>query len=382
MLSGQEFEHYERHLVLPEIGLEGQLRLRQARVAVVGAGGLGCPIVQYLVAAGVGYVRLIDDDRVCPSNLQRQILFTYDDVGHGKATAAARRMAHLNPWVKVDPVDARLSVANWNQLLADVDVVLDGTDNFKAKYLLSDACVLLKRPLVYGAVHKFWGQCALFSSDREDGLNYRDLFPAPPPAALAPNCAEAGVLGVLPGLIGVLQASLCLQRILGEDNADRLLGIDLQDLSFINLAIRRDIHNVARRGIYPALTDADPVALCGVNERDRHEVTAGDAFERIAMAPHCFLIDVRETSERIVLNAGGTHVPLASLKDKLTSFGSDPELYFYCASGKRSTEAATLARRMGFSRAWSIQGGAMAILKQSASRETGKAVTGSSEVDA
>lgn len=237
-------ERYSRHLRLPQVGMEGQEKLARARVLVVGAGGLGSPAAFYLAAAGVGFLRLVDDDVVDRSNLQRQILHTDDRIGMAKVESAAQSLRALNPTIAVETVQARVSADNVETLLQDVDVVLDGADNFPTRYLLSDACVRLGKPLVYGAVHRFEGQVSVFDAGRRRGLApcYRCLFPQPPSAADAPNCAEAGVLGVLPGLIGLLQATETLKLLIGigEPLTGRLLQFDALGLRFRETGLRPD----------------------------------------------------------------------------------------------------------------------------------------------
>jgi molybdopterin/thiamine biosynthesis adenylyltransferase/rhodanese-related sulfurtransferase len=237
-------ERYSRHLRLPQVGLEGQRRLEQCRMLLIGAGGLGSPAALYLAAAGVGFLRLVDDDRVDRSNLQRQVLHGEADIGVPKVESGAATLRELNPRTKVDGVQARVGADNVEALIADVDVVIDGSDNFPTRYLLNDACVRLRKPLVYGAVHRFEGQASVFDAGRHRGELpcYRCLFPAPPSAAEAPNCAEAGVLGVLPGIIGLLQATEALKLVLGigESLAGRLLHFDALGLRFRETRLRAD----------------------------------------------------------------------------------------------------------------------------------------------
>ncbi|KAB7771930.1 molybdopterin-synthase adenylyltransferase MoeB [Xanthomonas maliensis] len=238
------FERYARHLRLPQVGIEGQRRLEQARVLLVGAGGLGSPAAFYLAAAGVGHLRLADDDVVDRSNLQRQILHTEDSIGHAKVQSASQRLGALNPRVQVESVQARVTAANVQALLQDVDVVVDGADNFAARYLLNDACVQLGKPLVYGAVQQFEGQLSVFDAGRRRGQApcYRCLFPEPPPPEFAPNCADAGVLGVLPGVIGLLQATEAVKLLLdiGDSLAGRLLSFDALAMRFRDIRLPVD----------------------------------------------------------------------------------------------------------------------------------------------
>jgi len=237
-------ERYSRHLRLPQVGLEGQRKLEQARMLLVGAGGLGSPAAFYLAAAGVGFLRLADDDVVDRSNLQRQILHTEARIGEAKTDSAIAALQALNPRTKIEGVRARVSADNVEALLADVDVVIDGSDNFPTRYLLNDACVQLRKPLVYGAVHRFEGQASVFDAGRRRGVApcYRCLFPEPPSAAEAPNCAEAGVLGVLPGIIGLLQATEALKLVLGigESLAGRLLHFDALAMRFRETRLAAD----------------------------------------------------------------------------------------------------------------------------------------------
>ncbi|WAT13573.1 molybdopterin-synthase adenylyltransferase MoeB [Xanthomonas fragariae] len=264
----QDFlERYSRHLHLPQVGLEGQQRLARSRVLLIGAGGLGSPAAFYLAAAGVGHLRLADDDVVDRSNLQRQILHTEDSVGSAKVKSAEQRIAALNPRVQIDAVQARVNASNIEALLQDVDVVVDGADNFPARYLLNDACVKLGKPLVYGAVQQFEGQLSVFDAGRNRGRApcYRCLFPEPPPPEFAPSCAEAGVLGVLPGVIGLLQATEALKLLLGigDSLAGRLLSFDALAMRFREIRLPPDPQcPVCAPGVaFPGY--ADYAALCG-----------------------------------------------------------------------------------------------------------------------
>lgn len=244
LLDDDSRERYSRHLLLPEFGEAGQLALARGRVTVIGAGGLGSPALCYLAAAGVGHLRVVDFDRVDRSNLQRQILHRDDGVGEAKVASAARALAALNPRIRIEPIDARVELANVEALVGDVDVVLDGSDNFAARYLINDACVKHGKPLVYGAVHRFEGQVGVFWPARPGagGPCYRCLFPLPPPPEAAPNCAEAGVLGVVPGLVGLLQANEVIKLLtgLGEPLVGRLLGVDALGARFREVRLPRD----------------------------------------------------------------------------------------------------------------------------------------------
>lgn len=381
-LSLDAKRRYARHLTLPEVGAEGQVRLAATSVLVVGAGGLGSPVALYLAAAGVGRLGLVDADRVELSNLQRQVLYGDATLGARKVTAAAARLADLNPLVRIEPHDLRLTSHNAREVLAGYDVVVDGTDNFPTRYLLNDACVQLGKPLVYGSIFRFEGQVTVFDARR--GPCYRCLFPAPPPPELAPSCAEGGVLGVLPGLVGTLQASEAIKLALGigEPLVGRLLTVDALTCRFLELRVRKSAECPAC-GERPTLTElVDYEAFCGVPAADREpaaEPEPGVDREPAAApgatlpdgpelwpreaAPHVragrvVLVDVREPFEWDVAHlAGATLIPLGELRQRVGELPRDRPLLVYCHHGQRSRSAVTMLRAAGFERAYNLTGG-------------------------
>lgn len=362
-LSHEELIRYSRHLVLPAIGLEGQQRLKAARVLVVGAGGLGSPAALYLAAAGVGTLGLVDWDVVDRSNLQRQILHGTDMIGRSKLDSARARIADLNPHVQLETIAARLTSANALDILRDWDVVLDGSDNFPTRYLVNDACVLLGRPNVYGAVLRFEGQVSVF--DARQGPCYRCLFREPPPPALVPSCAEGGVLGVLPGIIGSLQALEAIKLVTGagESLVGRLLLFDGLKLQFREIALTKDPdcavcgpHPTVRRLIdYEAFCGAGAAGGGVMNGRDVGPVALRDERRR---NPDLLLLDVREPFEWDIAHIDGARlIPLGQLPARLGELGGHADIVAYCHHGVRSLQAVEVLRAAGFSKVRSLDGG-------------------------
>ncbi|MFL6351536.1 MAG: molybdopterin-synthase adenylyltransferase MoeB [Bryobacteraceae bacterium] len=367
VLSNEELARYSRHLILPEVGMEGQLKLKQSRVALIGAGGLGAPLGLYLAAAGVGRIGLVDFDVVDASNLQRQVIHGTKDIGRKKLDSAADRMLDINPNLKIDKFDTGLTSENALEILKDYDVVIDGTDNFPTRYLVNDACVLLKKPNVYGSIFRFEGQASVFAY--EDGPCYRCLYPEPPPPGLVPSCAEGGVLGILPGMIGVIQATEAVKIILGigETLKSRLLLYDALNMSFQELKLRRD-RKCPVCGDHPTVTKLiDYQEFCGVRPPtsqpappdgliDVTEVKAkldrGDPFT---------LIDVREPYEyQIARIPGAQLIPLGDLPKRLNELDRDAEIVAHCRSGARSQKAVDLLKQNGFQKARNMTGGILA----------------------
>lgn len=354
-LTRDELLRYSRHLLLPDVALDGQQRIRAARVLLVGAGGLGSPAALYLAAAGVGTLGLVDFDVVDLSNLQRQVLHGTSDVGRKKIDSARDRIADLNPHVHVETHDTRLTSANALAILGGYDVIVDGTDNFATRYLVNDACVMLGKPNVYGSIFRFEGQASVFSTP--DGPCYRCLFPQPPPHGLVPSCAEGGVLGVLPGLIGTIQATETLKLILGAGDslAGRLLLVDTLGMRFHTVRVPRDPACPAcgTREI-TALIDYDE--FCGTpggvepaGEADVAEMTPAELARRLTANATFDLIDVREPYEwEIARLPGARLVPLGELAGAMASLDSARDLVVYCRTGKRSAEAARQLRAAGF----------------------------------
>jgi adenylyltransferase/sulfurtransferase len=373
-LSQDEVTRYSRHLIMPEVGVEGQRKLKAARVLCVGAGGLGSPSSLYLAAAGVGTLGLIDFDVVDVSNLQRQILYGTGDIGKPKLAAASARLTSLNPGTKVVSHETALTVGNALDIFKDYDLVVDGADNFPTRYLVNDACVLTGIPNVYGSIFRFDGQASVFAT--KGGPCYRCLYPEPPPPGLVPSCAEGGVLGVLPGLIGTIQATEAIKLILGtgETLAGRLLLFDALAMSFRTLKLKRDpncvicgdhptqktlINYEQFCGIMPAARGAGAPALAPEFETSVEELKA-----RLDRHDNVWLLDVREPREwEICRIPGATLIPLGDLPKRLAEVpqGPDaPDIVIHCKSGVRSAKATNILRENGFSRVQNLKGGILA----------------------
>ncbi|HEU5170237.1 MAG TPA: molybdopterin-synthase adenylyltransferase MoeB [Gemmatimonadales bacterium] len=358
-LSSEELLRYARHLSLPAVGRAGQERLKGARVLLVGAGGLGSPAALYLAAAGIGTIGLVDHDRVDVTNLQRQILHGTASVGRAKVDSGRDRLADLNPLVGIEPHDARLSAANAAAIVAGYDLVVDGSDNFPTRYLLSDVCVWLGKPLVYGSIFRFEGQVSLFHAAR--GPCYRCLYAEPPPPELVPTCAEGGVLGVLPGIIGSIQALEAIKWILGagESLVGRLLVFDALRLSFRELGLRKD-PDCPVCGQRPTITEPiDYEAFCGVGTRtDDGEVDPPSLAGQLVKGAETLVLDVREPWEWEIARIEGSRlVPLGELADRLAELDARREIVTVCHHGTRSIQARDLLRAAGFAQVRSLAGG-------------------------
>lgn len=364
MLSPQELARYARHLALPDFDEASQARLKAACVLVIGAGGLGCPALQYLAAAGVGHIRLVDPDRVELSNLQRQTLYTVADIGRPKAEAAAERLRVFNPLVEIEPLQTAFTSETAFGLLDGCDLVLDGSDNFATRYVVNDACVLAGLPLVFGSVFRYEGQAAVFNASRPDGSrgpNYRDLFPQPPLAGTVPDCAEGGVLGVLPGIVGSVMALEAIKLLagLGETLDGRLWSFDALRFTATTVRVARDPANPLT-GDRPSQTGLiDYEAFCGlpaaipalsVSELAHWQVRGVD-FQ---------LIDVREPHEHARANLGGRLIPLAEIASRAGEIDPQSRVVVHCQSGKRSAAAVQTLRDLGFSQVWNLEGGLVA----------------------
>jgi molybdopterin/thiamine biosynthesis adenylyltransferase/rhodanese-related sulfurtransferase len=363
-LSQQELLRYSRHLILPNVELEGQRRLKAARVLIVGAGGLGSPVALYLAAAGVGTLGLVDFDAVDVTNLQRQLLHGTKDVGRPKLLSAQERIRDVNPHVHVEPYETRLTSANALEILRDYDLVVDGTDNFATRYLTNDACVLLGKPNVYGSIFRFEGQASVFAT--ADGPCYRCLFPEPPPPGLVPSCAEGGVLGVLPGMIGTIQAAEALKLILGVGGTlvGRLLLVNALTMEFRTVRLRKDPTCPAcgTRTI-TGLIDYDE--YCGTPGGEVHydrngitEITPRELAEQIRAGADVDLIDVREPGEWEVARLPGARLlPLGQLPASMATLDSAREIVVMCRSGQRSASAARQLQAAGFRKVKNLAGG-------------------------
>jgi len=363
--STEELRRYSRHLLLPEVGVAGQRKLRRAKVLLIGAGGLGAPASLYLAAAGVGELGLVDFDAVDLSNLQRQVLYTTQDVGRPKLVAAKERIEALNPGTRVVTHEQRLSSENALEILKPYDIVVDGTDNFPTRYLVNDAAVLLHKPSVYGSVYRFEGQVSVF--DARHGPCYRCLYPEPPPPDLVPSCAEAGVLGVLPGLIGLLQATETVKLILGQGEPliGRLLLFDALGLTFRELKVRKNPHCVlcsphaTQKGLidYPAFCGVPAPGAATADDHVPH-VEPEALRDELASAEPPFLVDVREPGEWTIAHLPGAHlIPKRELPDRVDELTRASKLVLYCRSGVRSAEAARFLLDLGFANVRSLHGG-------------------------
>jgi molybdopterin/thiamine biosynthesis adenylyltransferase/rhodanese-related sulfurtransferase len=364
ILSPAELLRYSRHLTLPTVGTEGQRRLKAARVLIVGAGGLGSPTALYLAAAGIGTLGLVDFDVVDVTNLQRQILHGTRDEGRPKLDSARDRLQDINPHVRLETHETRLTSSNALEILGQYDIIVDGTDNFATRYLTNDACVLLGKPNVYGSIFRFDGQASVFATT--DGPCYRCLYPTPPPPGMVPSCAEGGVFGVLPGLVGTIQATETLKLVLGigETLAGRLLMIDALSMEFRSVRIRRDpLCPACGTHAITELIDYDE--FCGTrgeapmaDANEVPEITPVELSERLQRADDFDLIDVREPYELQIASIPGARlIPLGSLEDALESLDKSREIVVMCRSGKRSATAVRQMKAAGFEHATNLAGG-------------------------
>jgi adenylyltransferase/sulfurtransferase len=369
-LSNDEILRYSRHLIIPDVALGGQRKLKAARVLLIGAGGLGSPLALYLSAAGVGTLGLVDFDVVDVTNLQRQVLHGTKDVGRPKLESARDRILDVNPYVHVEPYETRLTSHNALDIIRDYDVVVDGTDNFATRYLTNDACVILGKPNVYGSIYRFDGQASVFAT--ADGPCYRCLYPEPPPPGLVPSCAEGGVLGVLPGLIGTIQATETIKLILGigDTLAGRLLLVNALEMSFRTVKLRRDPDCPACGGEagerkIRELIDYDE--FCGVTDvilseakdlASVPELTPTQLAARLERNDEFDLIDVREPHEwEIARIPRARLIPLGTFAESLASFDSARDIVVHCRSGARSAKAVKQLQAAGFKRVWNLAGG-------------------------
>ena len=367
-LSKEEITRYSRHLIMPEVGMDGQLKLKQAKVLCIGTGGLGAPLGLYLAAAGVGRIGLVDFDKVDLSNLQRQILFDTNDIGRPKIEAATNRLRNLNPDIQIDNFETRLTSENALDILKDYDIVVDGTDNFPTRYLVNDACVILGKPNVYGSIFRFEGQITIFGYP--GGPCYRCLYPEPPPPGLVPSCAEGGVLGVLPGIVGAIQAAETLKLIIGkgEPLVGRLLLFDALAMRFRELKLRKNPECPVCGG-HPTITKLiDYEEFCGIRGEESAspaqtsvpEIAPRELKARLDRGDDLFILDVREPHEFQICNLGGHLIPLGELSRRVNELDSSREIVAHCRSGKRSAEAVEFLRSAGFRKVLNLKGGILA----------------------
>jgi molybdopterin/thiamine biosynthesis adenylyltransferase/rhodanese-related sulfurtransferase len=343
MFNNEEIKRYNRHIILSEIGMEGQEKLKQAKVLAIGAGGLGCPILQYLAAAGVGTIGIVDDDKVDESNLQRQVLFTVQDIGKSKAETAKEKLLALNPHLKIEVYPFRLSSENALDIFGKYDIIVDGTDNFPTRYLVNDACVIADKPLVFGSIFKFEGQASVFNY--ENGPTYRCLYPEPPGPGEVPNCSEIGVLGVLPGLIGTIQANEVLKIILGigEVLSGKLLTLDA--LSMTTHLLRFKAQESSKQ--ITKLIDYED--FCGLSE----PLIEGDAIsvetlnEWLQQGKEVQVIDVREPHEFKICNIGADLIPMSSITEGIAKIATDKPVVVMCHHGSRSQSVINFLQEEG-----------------------------------
>jgi sulfur-carrier protein adenylyltransferase/sulfurtransferase len=368
-LTIDELARYSRHLILPEVGEDGQRRLKAAKILCVGTGGLGSPLAFYLAAAGVGTMGLVDFDVVDASNLQRQIIHSTADIGRKKLDSAAEKLSALNPTMNIVKHETMLSSANALEILKDYDIVADGTDNFPTRYLVNDACVLLRKPNVYGSIFRFEGQASVFAT--EQGPCYRCLYPEPPPPGLVPSCAEGGVLGILPGLVGVIQATEVIKLILGagEPLIGRLLLVDSLAMRFRELKLRKN-PECPVCGPNPKVTKLiDYDQFCGIVPAAKEEtkvkngvaqITPVELKRRIDAGEDVFILDVREPFEYQIANIGGKLIPQNDVPQRLAEIDREREIVVQCKSGGRSQRIAEFLVQNGYSKVTNLAGGILA----------------------
>ena len=368
-LNNDEIARYSRHLILPEVGLEGQKKLKAAKVLCVGTGGLGSPLAFYLAAAGIGTLGLVDYDLVDRSYLQRQIIHSTKDVGRPKIDSAAEKLLALNPHINIVKHETMLTSANAMEIIKDYDIVADGTDNFPTRYLVNDACVLLNKPNAYGSIFRFEGQASVFAT--ETGPCYRCLYPEPPPPGLVPSCAEGGVLGILPGLVGVIQATEVIKLILGkgEPLIGRLLLVDALSMRFRELKLRKN-PECPVCGTHPTVTKLiDYEQFCGImpeTPQDKNmkngipQLSVKEYKSRIDRGDDLFLLDVREPYEYKIAQIGGTLIPQNDVPNRLAEIPRDKEIVVQCRSGARSQRIAELLKQQGYTQVVNLAGGILA----------------------
>ena len=363
-LSSDEYLRYSRHLLIPDVGLQGQLKLKQAAVLIIGAGGLGSPVALYLAAAGVGRIGIADSDVVDTSNLQRQVLHGSAELGQPKVESARRRMLDLNPYITVDIYPEPFTAANARQIAAPYDVIVDCSDNFPTRYLSNDLCVLTGKANIYGAIYRFDGQASVF--DARHGPCYRCLFPEPPPPGLVPSCSDGGVLGVLPGVIGALQAAETIKVLLGigETLVGRLLLVNALEMSFELIKLRKN-PQCKVCGTKPTVTDLiDYEAFCGIPGREHppaeegHALSASELAAKLQRGDGLVLVDVREPHELDISQLPGARlIPLGELPTRMGELDEGSEIVLFCRTGSRSERALAMLRGAGFNRARHLAGG-------------------------
>ena len=366
-LSKEEIGRYSRHLIMPEVGMEGQLKLKNAKVLLIGTGGLGAPVAMYLAAAGVGKLGIVDFDTVDVSNLQRQVIHGTKDVGKKKVDSAEETMKDINPFIEIVKYEEPLTSANALEILKDYDIIADGTDNFPTRFLVNDACVLLGKPNVYASIFRFEGQATVFCKD--EGPCYRCLYPEPPPPGLVPSCAEGGVLGILPGVVGLIQATEVIKLILGEGQPlqGRLMLYDALAMKFRELKIRRNPECQGKCSVVKELIDYQQ--FCGVPHEEAPlpapvsstDITAVEVKQLIDAGANFTLIDVREVHEYQICKIDKAQlIPLGELPRRLHELDKEADLVIHCKMGGRSAKACDLLRASGFTKVRNMTGGILA----------------------
>src|SRR6266704_2094768 len=365
-LSNDEILRYSRHLIMPEVGMEGQQKLKAAKVLCIGAGGLGSPLALYLTAAGVGTLGIVDFDVVDYTNLQRQIIHTTADVGRKKLDSATEKLKAINPFLNVRTFETKLTSENALEIFADFDIIADGTDNFPTRYLVNDACVLTGKPNIYGSIFRFEGQASVFAT--KEGPCYRCLYPEPPPPGLVPSCAEGGVLGILPGLVGIMQATEAIKLILGkgEPLIGRLLLVDALGMKFRELKLRKN-PDCPVCGKHPSITKLiDYNEFCGIRGEEKPmevgvpEIQVEELKRRLDSGEDVFVLDVREPHEYQICNINGYLIPLGDLPKRVHELDSSREIVAHCRSGARSAKAVDFLRQAGFKKVHNLAGGILA----------------------
>lgn len=373
LFTREELARYNRHIIIPGFGMEAQRKLKNARVLVIGSGGLGSPVLLYLAAAGVGTLGIVDFDVVDDSNLQRQVLFGVESVGKPKVEAASQRLKALNPHLNIRLHNTHINSSNALDIIRDYDVVADGTDNFPTRYLVNDACVLLGKPNVYASIFQFDGQVSVFNqadANGNRGPNYRDLYPTPPPPGLVPSCAEGGVLGVLPGIIGSMQASEVIKVItgVGETLSGRFFTFDALQFETRTFRIRKRPDNPIS-GENPTITELiDYEQFCGmraVEEKPLKEITAKELYDMQVRGEQFQLIDVREPHEYDIVNIGGELIPLATVGGNADRVTRDKPVVIHCKMGGRSAKAIReLEEKFGFDNLYNLKGGILSYIDE------------------
>jgi molybdopterin/thiamine biosynthesis adenylyltransferase/rhodanese-related sulfurtransferase len=365
-LSNEEVLRYSRHLIMPEVGMEGQQKLKAARVLCIGTGGLGSPLALYLSAAGVGTIGLVDFDVVDFTNLQRQVIHFTSDVGRPKLESAKEKIAAINPFVNVKTFETKLTSENALQIFSDFDIIVDGTDNFPTRFLVNDACVFTGKPNVYGSIFRFEGQASVFAA--KEGPCYRCLYPEPPPPGLVPSCAEGGVLGILPGLVGLIQATEAIKLILGSGQPliGRLLLVDALGMKFRELKLRKNSDCVVC-GTHPTVTKLiDYEEFCGLRGQEKTvsngvpEISVEELKQRLDGKEDLVILDVREPHEYNICNLNGVLIPLNDLPRRVHELDPSKEMVVHCRSGARSARAVGFLQQAGFTKARNLAGGILA----------------------